>query len=157
MAWLGWTVIGLGDMPWARAVVNHRPGQPRHPLLVSLTPPPGNRHDAVAYPDLLVKPNGWMRPLTDHPHHPYGGDAAFDVNALWRFTRERGVVPVFAPLSPVAPVCISPAATAAGIALDNQPEPAPLRGRPRPHRPGAKTPGHHRLGLSPSATPACHR
>ncbi len=114
----------FGYMPLAMAVVNGMPDQPSHPLLVSLALHPGNRNDAVAYPDLLVKTQRLyaVEDPTIRMTHMVG-DAAFDVNALWTFTRKRGVVPAFAPPGPVEPARISPAATAAGITLDKQNRP----------------------------------
>jgi hypothetical protein len=55
MALLGWDRhrhrYFFGYMPLAMAVVNGMPGQTSHPLLVSLALHPGNRNDAVGYPD----------------------------------------------------------------------------------------------------------
>ena len=50
----------LGYMPLVMAVVNAVPGDTSPPLIVSLNLHPGNRNDAVAYPDLLVKPKRSM-------------------------------------------------------------------------------------------------
>lgn len=46
--YFGYNVVSL-------TVANAVPGQPSHPLVVSLALHPANRHDGVAYPDLLVK------------------------------------------------------------------------------------------------------
>ena len=52
------------------------------------------------------------------------GDAAFDPDPLWTFTRDRQVIPVFAPHGPVTPARMSAAAEAAGIQLvGEQPQP----------------------------------
>ncbi|NMP25167.1 transposase, partial [Sulfobacillus harzensis] len=128
MALLGWDShrhrYFFGYMPLAMAVINAMPDQSSHPLLVSLALHPGNRNDAVAYPDLLVKTQALYAaedPAIRITHMV--GDAAFDANALWTFTRERGVVPAFAPPGPVEPAHISPAARAAGITLDDKNRP----------------------------------
>ncbi len=128
MALLGWDShrhrYFFGYMPLAMSVVNGMPGQRSHPLLVSLALHPGNRNDAIAYPDLLVKTQTLYAaedPSIQITHMV--GDAAFDVNALWAFTRERGIIPAFAPPGPVDPARISPAAMAAGITLDPQNRP----------------------------------
>lgn len=128
MALLGWDShrhrYFFGYMPLAMAVVNGRPDDTSHPLLVSLALHPGNRNDAVAYPDLVVKTQTLYAaedPSIRVTHMI--GDAAFDVHDLWTFTRARGIVPVFAPTRPVEPAHLSPAALAAGIHLDAQNRP----------------------------------
>ena len=100
----------------AMTVANAAPGQVAHPLVVSLALHPANRHDGVAYPDLLVK--------TQRRYDGTGcrirrviGDAAFDADALWHFTAAHAVQPVFAPHTPPEPPHLSPAAVAAGMRL----------------------------------------
>ena len=117
----------FGYMPWAMAVVNAVPGQPSHPLIVSLALHPGNRNDAVAYPDLLVKTQTLYRPLEPTIQITHSiGEAAFDCNdcnELWEFTRARGIIPAFAPHGAVQPAHLSAAAQAAGIHLTDQNQP----------------------------------
>lgn len=124
----GGTVIGTGTffgyIPLAMAVVNGMPKQASHPLLVSLALHPGNRNDAVAYPDLLIKTQqlyAMADPAIQITHMV--GDAAFDVNELWTFTRDRGIVPAFAPHGRIELALISEAAQAAGMQLDAQNRP----------------------------------
>lgn len=152
MALLGWDShrhrYFFGYMPLAMAVVNGLPGQTSHPLLVSLALHPGNRNDAVAYPDLLVKTQALYQSVepTIRITHMVG-DAAFDVNELWTFTRERGIVPAFAPHGRVEPARISEAAQAAGMQLDAQ---------NRPHCPAERDLvclGQKRLGVTVYACP----
>jgi hypothetical protein len=121
MALLGWdshrNKYFYGYMPQAMAVVNAAPGQTSHPLIVSLALHPGNRHDSVAFPDLLVKTQALYG---IHPSLRITyvlGDAAFDANPLWSFTRQRGAIPAFAPRDTVEPPHVSLAATTAGISL----------------------------------------
>ncbi len=108
----------LGYMPLAMAVVNAVPGDTSHPLIVSLNLHPGNRNDAVAYPHLLVKTQALYAERSVPITMTHGiGDAAFDADPLWTFTRDRQVIPVFAPHSLVTPARMSAAAEAAGIQL----------------------------------------
>ncbi len=141
-----------GYMPQAMVVVNAVPGQTSHPLIVSLTLHPGNRNDAVAFPDLLVKTQALY--LDYGPYQDLGlrithslGDAAYDANGLWTFTREREVIPVFAPAQKVEPAHVSAAATAAGITLKEDNQPLCAAG------PALICLGTHRMGVTVYACP----
>lgn len=119
--YFGYNVVSL-------AVANAVPGQPSHPLVVSLALHPANRNDGVAYPDLLVKAQ--RRGVdTGITLRRVIGDAAFDVDDLWTFTQARGATPVFAPRVPPAPPQVSPAAQAAGIRLGADCHPVCAAGR----------------------------
>ncbi|NMP22773.1 transposase [Sulfobacillus harzensis] len=142
MALVGWDShrnrYYFGYDPSAMVVVNTVPGQPSHPLIVSFALHPANRHDGVALPDLLVKTQGLYATPTIAMHHLIG-DAAYDVQALWDLTRQRGLIPAFAPGQPLEPPHVSDEATAAGITLSDthQPicrdaRPMPRMGQPRP-------------------------
>lgn len=129
----------FGHSAQALVVANPVPGQPAHPLVVSLALHPANRHDGVAYPDLLRKTQA---------RYAGGGvtlrrviaDAAYDVTGLWTFTRACGLTPVFAPHTPPTPPALSPAATAAGLHLG--PDHRPICAADRPLAPrGAQRPG----------------
>ncbi len=100
----------------ALTVANAIPGQVAHPLVVSLALHPANRHDGVAYPDLLAKTQRRYAGTGCRIHRVIG-DAAFDADALWTFTQDRAVQPVFAPHTPPAPPHLSAAAEAAGMRL----------------------------------------
>ncbi|NMP25166.1 hypothetical protein, partial [Sulfobacillus harzensis] len=113
--YFGYNVVSL-------AVTNAVPGQPAHPLIVSLALHPANRPDGVAYPDLLVKTQRRFAG-TGTTIRRVIGDAAFDVEDLWAFTHARNVGPVFAPHTPPAPPQVSPAAAAAGIRLNGDHQP----------------------------------
>lgn len=121
MALLGWdshrNKYFYGYMPQAMTVVNAAPGHTSHPLIVSFALHPGNRNDAVAFPDLLVKTQALYGPDLHLPITYVLGDAACDANALWTFTRQRGVIPAFAPRETVEPAHVSAASAAAGITL----------------------------------------
>lgn len=97
--------------------------------MVSLALHPANRHDGVAYPDLLVKTQRRYAG-TECRIRRVIGDAAFDADALWRFTEDRAVQPVFAPHTPPEPPPRSPAAVAAGMRLG--PDYRPICGADRP-------------------------
>ncbi len=142
MALVGWDShrnrYYFGYDPSAMVVVNAVPGQPSHPLIVSLALHPANRHDGVALPDLLVKTQTLYQTPNITMNHLIG-DAAYDVQALWDFTRQRGLIPAFAPMQPVEPPHVSDAAIAAGVTLSDthQPlcgdaRPMPRIGQPRP-------------------------
>ena len=142
MALVGWdrhrNRYDFGYDPSAIVVVNAVPGQPSHPLIVSFALHPANRHDGVALPDLLGKTQG-LYPTPRITLHHLIGDAAYDVQALWDLTRQRGLIPAFAPGQPVEPPHLSEAALAAGVTLSDtyQPicgdaRPMPRIGQPRP-------------------------
>ena len=141
-----------GYMPQAMVVLNAASGQTSHPLIVSFALHPGNRVDGVAFPDLLVKTqalylnSGLYRDLGLQITHALG-DAAYDANGLWTFTRERGVIPVFAPQQGVDPAHVSAAATAAGITLNEDNEPQCPAGS------ALICLGIHRLGVTVYACP----
>ena len=119
--YFGYNVVSL-------AVTNAVPGQPAHPLVVSLALHPANRNDGIAYPDLLVKTQRQFAG-TGTSIRRVIGDAAFDVDDLWTFTQDRDVVPVFAPHTPPKSPQVSPAAAAAGIRLDGEHRPVCSAGR----------------------------
>lgn len=113
----------------ALAVANAVPGQPSHPLVVSLALHPANRPDGVAYPDLLVKTQRRFAGTGCRLQRVIG-DAAFDADDLWAFTEARDVQPVFAPHTPPAPPHLSPAAVAAGMRLGPEHRPRCAADRP---------------------------
>ena len=101
----------------ALTVAHAVPDDTSHPLVVSVALHPANRHDGIAYPDLLVKTQRRYAGTACAIHRVIG-DAAFDADALWPFTQDQTVTPVFAPHTPPAPPHLSPAAEAAGMRLD---------------------------------------
>ncbi len=102
-ALLGWNShrhrYYFGHSAQALVVANPVPGQPAHPLVVSLALHPANRHDGVAYPDRLRKTRARYAG-TGVTLRRVIADAAYDVDGLWTFTRASGCVPVFAPHTP---------------------------------------------------------
>lgn len=150
-ALLGWDSYRnryfFGHSIHSLAVVNAVPGQPSHPLVVSLALHPANRADPVAYPDLLVQ--------TQRQYAGTGiritriiGDAAYDVDDLWTFTQARGGTPVFAPHAPPGPPHLSSTAQAAGMTLDEHHRPCCAARRPLAPR------GQNRRGIQLWACPA---
>ena len=142
MALVGWDShrnrYYFGYDPSAMVVVNAVPGEPSHPLIVSLALHPANRHDGVALPDLLVKTQV-LYPTPAITMRYLLGDAAYDVQDIWDFVRHRGLIPAFAPMQPVESPHVSDDAIAAGITLSetNQPICSDARpmlriGQPRP-------------------------
>ena len=135
MALVGWDShrnrYYFGYDPSAMVVVNAVPGQPSHPLIVRLALHPANRHDGVALPDLLVKTQTLYQTLDITMDHLMG-DAAYDVQALWDFVRQRGLIPAFAPMQPVEPPHVSDAAIAAGVTLSETHQPICGDARPMP-------------------------
>ena len=135
MALVGWDShrnrYYFGYDPSAMVVVNAVPGQPSHPLIVSLALHPANRHDGVALPDLLVKTQTLYQTPDITMDHLIG-DAAYDVQALWDFVRQRGLIPAFAPMQPVEPPPVSEAAIAAGVPLSETHQPICGDARPMP-------------------------
>jgi hypothetical protein len=142
MALVGWDShrnrYYFGYDPSALVVVNAAPGQTSHPLIVSLALHPANRHDGIALPDLLVKTQSLYANTPVTVTHLIA-DAAYDVQALWDFTRHRQIIPAFSPHLPVKPPQVSAASQEAGITVgeDHQPRctagyTLPLIGHPRP-------------------------
>ncbi len=129
----------FGHGAQALVVANPVPGQPAHPLVVSVALHPANRHDGVALPDLLRKTQARYA-ATGVTLRRLLADAAYDVAGLWTFTRTCGLTPVFAPHTPPTPPALSPAATAAGLHLGADLRPICAAGRPLaprgPQRPG---------------------
>ncbi len=159
MALVGWDShqnrYYFGYDPSAMVVVNAVPGQPSHPLIVSFALHPANRHDGVALPDLLVKTQTLYHSSPITMHHLIG-DAAYDVQALWDFARQRGLIPAFAPGRPVEPPHLSEAALAAGITLSDTHQPICRDARPMP-RIGQPRPGVMVYGcpLRQKSAPPC--
>ena len=85
----------------------------------------------MALPDLLVKAQGLYATPTITMHHLIG-DAAYDVQTPWELTRQRGLIPAFAPGQPVEPPHVNETALAAGVTLSDTYQPICGDARPMP-------------------------
>ena len=135
----------FGHCAQALVVANPVPGQPAHPLVVSVALHPAHRHDGVAYPDLLRKTQARYAGAGVTLRRVLA-DAAYDVAGLWAFTRTCGLTPVFAPHPPADPARPESRRDGGGVAPGGG-SPPDLRGGAPAGAPRPATPGDPDRGL----------